>query len=231
MKPSTYVLTTPARRPLTIANPLKAIGWLVVIGAGLYYIVGYALRYLLLEPATFGRHWGHAGILVLHVGCGIAALVLGAPQFSTALRRKYVSVHRNIGRLYLISVGIGALSAAYLLLIPERSVGFHLGISGLALAWIVTSGLAFVAVRRRHFEQHREWMIRSYVVTFGFVNFRLLTDLLAAMEVNTPDRLAIVSFGCWAFPLLLTEAVLQGRKIFAAPARVRERPERAFGET
>ena len=36
---------------------------------------------------------------------------------------------------------------------------------------LAISGMALIAIRRRNFIQHKEWMIRSYVVTFAFVTF------------------------------------------------------------
>ena len=94
--------------------------------------------------------------------------------------------------------------------------------SGLAVAWLVTTGLALVSIRRRLIVQHQEWMIRSYVVTFAFVNFRIFAGILHALGVGTlPEQLAAASWFCWAVPLLMTEAVLQGRKIFkSGPARI-----------
>ena len=44
---------------------------------------------------------------------------------------------------------------------------------GLSLVRVVTTGLAFAAIRSSLVEQRREWMIRSYVVTFAFVTFRI----------------------------------------------------------
>jgi hypothetical protein len=80
---------------------------------------------------------------------------------------------------------------------------------------VVTTTLAVVAVRRGLIEQHREWMIRSYVVTFAFVVFRMLFGALQMTAIGTrTEQLAVSSWFCWAVPLLVTEAVLQGRKIF-----------------
>ena len=31
----------------------------------------------------------------------------------------------------------------------------------LSVAWMVTTGMAYVAIRNRRFEQHKEWMIRK----------------------------------------------------------------------
>ena len=78
------------------------------------------------------------------------------------------------------------------------------------------TGLAFVAIKRQLYGQHKEWMIRSYVVTFAFVTFRALQGTLSAAHVGTlPEQLAVSSWFCWAVPLLITEAILQGRKIVA----------------
>ena len=74
-------------------------------------------------------------------------------------------------------------------------------------------------------------MIRSYVVTFAFVVFRALFLSLQAAEVGTlQEQLAACSWFCWAAPLVITEAVLQGRKIFGprglrdADLRISRRP-------
>jgi len=57
-------------------------------------------------------------------------------------------------------------------------------------------------------------MIRSYVVTLAFVNFRILVGILEGAGVGTlTEQLTAVSWFCGAVPLLLAELILQGRKI------------------
>jgi CelD/BcsL family acetyltransferase involved in cellulose biosynthesis len=57
-------------------------------------------------------------------------------------------------------------------------------------------------------------MIRSYVVTFAFVTFRAMWAALQAAGVGTlHEQLAMASWFCWAAPLLVVEAALQGRKL------------------
>ncbi len=115
---------------------------------------------------------------------------------------------------------MGAITAFYLALHTPFRFVFGMGLTGLAVAWVVTTGLGLVAVRRGQIAQHQEWMIRSYVVTFAFVTFRLLAGLLQQAHVGTlPEQLAVASWFCWAVPLLVTEAILQGRKIVAADAK------------
>jgi len=71
-----------------------------------------------------------------------------------------------------------------------------------------------VAIQRRALEQHREWMIRSYTVTFAFVTFRLIERTLLPLHLISDDNLeAILAWGCWSVPLLLCEPLLQLRKM------------------
>jgi hypothetical protein len=81
--------------------------------------------------------------------------------------------------------------------------------------------MAIVAVRRGAIEQHQEWMIRSYVVTFAFVTFRSLWSILQRAGVGTTqEQLGVASWFCWAVPLLILEVALQGRRILG-PRHVR----------
>ena len=58
-------------------------------------------------------------------------------------------------------------------------------------------------------------MLRSYVVTFAFVWFRVLSSVLQASEIGTvQERIALASWFCWAVPLLVAEAVIQGEKFW-----------------
>lgn len=126
-----------------------------------------------------------------------------------------MKIHRKLGMVYILSIAVSAIYAFYLSITTLVNWVFGFGLFGLACAWTITTGLAFIAIRKRNFEQHKEWMIRSYVVTFGFVFFRALMGILDAMEVGTLyERLSAASWFCWAVPLLIAEAFLQGRKIF-----------------
>jgi Predicted membrane protein (DUF2306) len=93
---------------------------------------------------------------------------------------------------------------------------FGAGLFGLATAWVSTTTLAYLAIRRSLIDQHKEWMIRSYVVTFAFVTFRVIQPALQAARIGTElEQLAVAAWACWAVPLLITELVIQGRKVLA----------------
>jgi hypothetical protein len=73
--------------------------------------------------------------------------------------------------------------------------------------------MAYAAIRKRAIERHREWMIRSYTVTFAFVLFRLVDQSLIHGHVAPDDQIdAMSAWACWSVPLLLVEPLLQLRK-------------------
>ena len=89
--------------------------------------------------------------------------------------------------------------------------------AGAALPYLLSS--SYLAIKRSLTDQHKEWMIRSYVVTFAFVTFRVIQPTLQAAHIGTPlEQLAAAAWACWAVPLLITELIIQGRKVLAIRA-------------
>jgi len=63
-------------------------------------------------------------------------------------------------------------------------------------------------------------MIRAYVVTFAFVTFRVFSDYGPTSHLQPADHRAItLAWACWAVPLLITELILQLRRMRKASAR------------
>jgi uncharacterized membrane protein len=142
-------------------------------------------------------------LIIPHVVCGIAAFVIGPFQFSSRLRRRFLKLHRVLGRVYVGSVFIAASLAMVLANHRHEPGGEHFGVAVRiqAAAWIVTTAAAFLTARNRQIQQHREWMVRSYAVTFTFIGTRLFSPLqdwhrlgeaFFAMEIITVTLLAIL---------------------------------------
>ena len=206
------------RRRLSVG---AAVAWGAVLAVAAYFVVHNFARYVTLDATRWGPYWWpRVRWLVPHMAGGLLALVLGPLQFRTAFRRRHARLHRWSGRAYVASIALGAAMAAVLLSRTGFGWVYAAGLTGLATALVGTTALAVTAIRRGNVAQHREWMVRSYVVTFAFVSFRLVFDALGAAGVGTPpERLAFASWSCWAVPLLVTELVLQGRKVLGTPRR------------
>jgi len=109
-------------------------------------------------------------LLIPHTLAGIFALLIGPINFSSRIRRRYLPLHRVLGRIYVVSVFIGAFTGIAL---AAGRPGLP-GTSMQAAAWIVCTTAAFITARNRQIVQHRQWMARSYAVTFTFVSSRVL---------------------------------------------------------
>jgi hypothetical protein len=188
--------------------------WLgcVVLAALIVRFFGRAvMRYAHFDAPHYRSFWPAKWWLVAHLGGGSLALLLGPFQFSGWIRRKYVKAHRWMGRLYLIGVLVGAIASVYIG-VRVAPKAFGVALLYLALAWVVTSGMAYVSVMRRQFAAHREWMIRSYVVTFGFVVFRLMEDLDVYGSLGPSAQAVMLAWIAWVVPLLFAEVALQWRR-------------------
>jgi hypothetical protein len=152
---------------------------------------------------------GDRQLLIPHTLFGVMALLAGPMQFSSRLRQRHPQFHRVLGRLYLISVFIGALTG----------VGLAAGRPGMpgtsmqAAAWIVCTTAAFITARNRQIAQHRQWMIRSYAVTFTFVSSRVL-NLWPRYWSHLGDSLSAVGVIAFTFAsLLVVDLALNWREL------------------
>ncbi len=192
---------------------LSTVGVLALV-----FVALVALPYFQLTEAQFKVYWPRRWWLLLHIATGIVALLSGPFQLWLGLTEQRVQLHRRLGIVYMASVAVSSLAAYYLAFHTDFGWQFGLGLGSLATVWLITTGLAFAAIRRHLYEQHKEWMIRSYVVTTAFVTFRVFVGVLQATGVGTiVEELTAASWFCWAVPLLINEAILQGRKIMAVP--------------
>lgn len=212
----------PAARPsrisvvLIVSAMLAAV--LFVAGAALPYFtfLAYDAPTQYLDKVRFELYYFKRAWLLVHILGGMAAVLTGPVQLWLGLSDRRPDVHRRLGIAYLAGVGVGTFGAIGLAVQTDLGAVFGAGLLGLSVAWVVTTSLAFCAIRRGLIEYHKEWMIRSYVTTFAFVTFRIGEVSLRAAGMGDPlQNLALMSWACWAVPLLATEAIIQGRKIFA----------------
>src|SRR5580693_4597991 len=133
-------------------------------------------------------------LLIPHTLAGIFALLIGPINFSSRIRQRYLKLHRVLGRIYVVSVFVGSFTGIAL---AWGRPGLP-GTSMQAAAWIVCTTAAFLTARNRQIVQHRQWMARSYAVTFTFVSSRVL-NLVPAYWSHLGDVLSAV--GVIAFTL------------------------------
>lgn len=183
-------------------------------GLALAFLCLSALPYADFRPAAYGEFWPRRFALAWHILGGVVALTTGLIQVWLGVTGRTRALHRALGRVYLGGVAVGASGGFYLAATSLGNPAYATGLFFLATAWSVTTGIAWLAIHRRLIDQHREWMLRSYTVTFAFVSFRLATQILISQKLAPPAEAAtIMAWACWSVPLLVAEPLLQMKKL------------------
>ena len=160
--------------------------WCVMFAMGLSVLFYSEIAFLYpsnpLRPHFYAiRLW-----LLPHMLCGITAMFSGPFQFSTRLRKHNPRLHRTLGKVYVIAVVIGASLAAYMDVTVDADPNWMINAGDLShpLAWGLTALIAYRTAVTRSFNVHRQWMIRSYLITFTFVLVRLPNPIRAWREMS-----------------------------------------------
>ncbi len=183
--------------PSSTGSRFKTILWVslglitlfVFITSEVLLITNYPMYHAYRLQVIADRH-----LLIPHTLAGTIALLAGPFQFSTRFRQSHLQFHRVLGRLYVISVFVGSFTGIAL---AWGRPGLP-GTSMQAAAWMVCTTAAYITARNRQISVHRQWMARSYAVTFTFVSSRVF-NLVPAYWSHLGDVLSAV--GVIAFTL------------------------------
>jgi len=213
----------PTARITGMAGRSKA-PFFVLILASLWSLNKFALRYLTNDAGVLGIYWSRRQWLHVHIAGAILPLLLGPVLMWFGLQRtRKVSHHLSLAA-YIIGVGISATAGLYLAFHTDFGFAVGFGFASMAFAWLIATLVAAVAILRDMKEQYLEWVIRSYVLTFAFVIFRIVSEVFNVWGRGTiVEQMSAACWVSWSVPLILTEVGLQARKIFGPsknPSRI-----------
>lgn len=195
---------------LVVTGLALALLWFVV--QRLHYLTDYSL------DSYSSYFWPRRAGLVPHLIGGLLAISAGLVQIWLGLTNRVSTLHHVLGRIYAAGVLIGSIGGIYLAITMPGPLSYVAGLFTLSIAWMITTGMALYAIRTRRIEQHREWMLRSYTVTFAFVTYRLASYWLRRW-IHMPgsdladDLDSLLAWACWAVPLLVAEPLIQLRSM------------------
>ncbi len=144
--------------------------------------------YITIKPWRFAFY--------IHAFTCVFCLFAGFTQFSSFLLKEHRALHRLMGRLYAITILIinfpVALIMAYYAngLIPSRIAFFILDV-----LWFTFTLKAVIAIRKKDVKSHREWMIRSFALTFSAITNRTWKLVLA--HYLPIDNLSLYMLDAW----------------------------------
>jgi hypothetical protein len=89
--------------------------------------------------------------------------------------------------------------------------------------WLAAAAMAYYAIRLRNIPQHKQWMIRTYVLACnGIVGDRILANIPILVRKIGIDAVNDLSGWLrWAAPLMIAEVIIQLRPCERHAALVR----------
>jgi uncharacterized membrane protein len=159
-------------------------------------------------------------VTLLHVLPAALFMLLAPLQFSRRVRRRAIAWHRWSGRLIVVlALPIGVSGLFFGVFEPYAGALERSAIALFGAWFLVALVRAVIAVRRRAFTKHREWMIRMFAVALGVLLVRLVALPLAAVTGAGPS----VWFGqaVWlgfSSSVALAELWIRGSRRAAAPS-------------
>ncbi len=196
-------------------NRILSLVYLTTAIVVVYFLYYKAFPKLILTEEMYGSYyWPKAPWLFAHVVTGIAATFIGPLQFFQTIRDRFLVIHQRIGLTYFICISISAITALVLAFLSHYNAMGKISLGIVPLVWIATIGMAILALQRKKYTQHGEWMIRSYVVTLFFVIFVTINEYLPYQYFGSySEALPFLTWVSWTVPLFATELMIQGRKI------------------
>jgi hypothetical protein len=206
------------KRSWWLSGPGLLLGFALLSGGIAWRVIAWPVASL----SNQSSHVGHFALTFLHMAGGTCMLLFGAINLYIGATRKHFRFHRLVGYLYLGGGSVGAILALLLALATVHgqhvapfafdlnqvsNLGFSL--ASLATAWLLCAGLGFRAARNRRIDNHRQWMVRSYVLAWSFVLCRLagrVPVLAATTGIGGGESFVWLS---WLVPLALVEIGLQ----------------------
>jgi uncharacterized membrane protein len=148
-----------------------------------------------------------------HITLGGLALLSGCTQFLSGLREKRLSLHRNLGKVYVAAVMLSGVAGLGIAFAASAGVIAQMGFATLGFLWLYTTARAFLAIKKRDIAEHQNWMTRSYALCFGAVTLRLWMPLfLGALGMSFDFAYPIIAWISWVPNLLVAEWIIRKAK-------------------
>ncbi len=156
--------------------------------------------------------------LLLHVFCSALYYPLSALQVLPRFRRRHPNWHRKAGKVVVVAGLAGATSSIWMSALHLEARGPILVYSRLIFGplWALFLGLGVLAIAKRNFKAHGEWMIRAFAVAMpaGTLIFLVAPFAIALGELPSVLDESIQSFA-WVLHLGLAELLIQRNRKLA----------------
>lgn len=195
-----------------------------------------ASQYLSLDPSLYleeqrAVYIAHTGGILTHIIGAMLAIIIGPCQFlPQSITRRYLKLHRWLGKTYMVGVLLGGLGGLYMAFLAYGGLPARAGFAMLAVAWLFSGYRAYKHIRDWEIQLHRQWMIRNYALTFSGVTLRLWLAIFGLSGVEFVEAYVLAAWLSWVPNLIVAEWMVSRIRAedyfssLSSPLRMRSSP-------
>jgi len=183
-----------------------------ILGAALAYNAltyinfDFTYGFLRLKQKAIATGW-YLPAYYAHVLIGGLILIIGFFQLHPTFGLKWRKVHRAFGYFYVMGIlcfaAPGGLVMSFFI---ERGPLVLLSFITQASLWFFFTAMDFHRIRHRDIQAHRQWMWRSFALTFAAITLRIYIFFCSySIDLSQPTAYATLAWLSWAPNLLIVE--------------------------
>ena len=189
------------RKTLWVLFALLAI--LVGLYPGMYFLIDREFGLLSSkDDQLLGNVFWNAAFYT-HIILGGIALLMGWGQFIARFRTTRLSLHRSIGKIYVVAALLSALAGIYIAFFATGGLIASTGFISLGCIWFTTTFIAYSSIKKGDLARHEIMMIFSYAACFSAVTLRIWLPLLIMLFQDFTPAYRIVAWLCWVPNMLV----------------------------
>jgi uncharacterized membrane protein len=145
-----------------------------------------------------------------HVYTSMLVLPAGFIQFNAWLLKKYKSLHRLSGWIYVVFVLLCVAPSGFIMgLYANGGISSQVSFCLLSVLWFYSTLQALLFIKKNDFSSHRKWMIRSFALTLSAITLRAWKYILVYLFHPAPmDTYRLVAWLSWVVNLLVAEIII-----------------------
>lgn len=146
----------------------------------------------------------------VHTFSSVICLLAGFTQFSPMVRKRWPSLHRGMGKLYVFSVlALIAPSGFIIGVYANGGIWSQIAFCLLAVLWFVFTAIAYQSIRKGQIVRHQQFMLRSFALALSAITLRAWKYVIvAAFHPRPMDVYQIIAWLGWVLNLAVAEYII-----------------------
>ena len=166
--------------------------------------------FLLLKKEAIATGW-YLPAYYAHVLIAAIILLIGFFQVHPTFGLRWRKTHRLLGKIYVggilfFSAPGGLIMSMFINRGPVVQASFLIQCS----LWFIFTWLAYVRIRHRDIQAHRQWMLRSFALTLAAITLRVYVFFGSwSFDLAHPTAYATIAWLSWVPNLIICELYLR----------------------